>query len=337
VRVLRFVGERTYVLSDAGEIIPGMGRPVGSKTGRIPEGGYPEVSDELGGFLAGFIEGEACFGIAGQSRGNSHHCSMTLCSRADDAPMMRELVAGTRLGTVQAVPARRTSRPQVRWCIVAKSDCLRLVEILDRHPLRGRKSRDFAIWRAGVRWWADDPAQRRANRDWAPLIYLKDQLHRSKRYDESAGDVVDQGSATGLDPDWRPFLAGFATAEGSLVMNRNRRTRYVPQFRINLRADDLMLLAQLHRRTGTGRLFVYERAGNPVSSWVVSSRDDLGVLVGLFDASRVQGRKAREYLIWGQAVNAYRAGSRGTELRDLSGLLRRERTYRAPCARVEYP
>jgi hypothetical protein len=40
-----------------------MGRPVGSTNGRVPEGGYPDIDPEFGGFLAGFIEGEATLSI----------------------------------------------------------------------------------------------------------------------------------------------------------------------------------------------------------------------------------------------------------------------------------
>lgn len=313
-----------------------MGRPVGSKNGRIPEGGYPPISDELGGFLAGFIEGEACFLIASQS-GFGYRCAMTLNSRADDALLIAELVNKSRLGTVRTVEARRTSLPQVRWSIAAKSDCCRLVEILDRYPLRGRKSRDFAIWRAGLEWWVgDDPTRRRPNRDWEPLIYLKRQLHQSKRYKEPGVPVTDDGPATGLSPDWRPFLAGFATAEAGLVINRASEKRYVPRLRINLRADDLQLLAQLHRRTGIGRLFAYQRAGNPVASWVVSSREDLGELVRLLDLSRLRGRKGREYAIWREAVDVCRAGADGSgpRMRELGEFLLKEREYRDPPARL---
>jgi hypothetical protein len=71
------------------------GRPVGSTSGRIPAGGYPEIDAELGGFLAGFIEGEACFSLPKQPKGQNHRCTMSLCVRADD-PRLREGLAAER-------------------------------------------------------------------------------------------------------------------------------------------------------------------------------------------------------------------------------------------------
>jgi hypothetical protein len=52
-----------------------MGRPVGSTSGREPGNGYPTVSSELGGFLAGFIEGEGSFGIQKQPGGSNYRCA----------------------------------------------------------------------------------------------------------------------------------------------------------------------------------------------------------------------------------------------------------------------
>jgi hypothetical protein len=87
-------------------------RPIGSKDGRVPHGGYPDIGPEVGGFLAGFLEGEACFAIQRQTRGYGFRCTMEVGIRADDAELLRHLARATRLGTVTPVPAQRTSRPQ---------------------------------------------------------------------------------------------------------------------------------------------------------------------------------------------------------------------------------
>jgi hypothetical protein len=88
---------RTYVPSAHDVIISSDVRPVGSKNGRVPEGGYPRVDRELGGFLAGFIEGEACFTISRQTRGYGYRCVMSLNVRDDDGSLLHELAEKTRL------------------------------------------------------------------------------------------------------------------------------------------------------------------------------------------------------------------------------------------------
>lgn len=318
-----------------------MGRPVGSKNGRRPPGGYPEVDEELGGFLAGFIEGEACFSIVRQSRGFGYRCAMRLCSRADDAGLIHDLAAKTHIGTVRPVKAQRTSRPQMSWSVVAKADCLRLIEILDQYPLRGRKSRDFAIWRAAVNWWVGgDPAQRRPNGDWEPMGYLKERLHEAKRYNPDPLALLDDGPP-GLTGDWPAYLAGLVSAEGSLSINESGPRTYVPRLRVNMRADDLPLLTELHGRAGVGRLYEYERSddsGKPVAAWVTSSRSDLAALVRILDAHAPRGRKAREYQIWHRAVLAHRMGAgasgRTHNLRTLKRRLEQARVYPAGSARL---
>jgi hypothetical protein len=79
---------RTYVPSAHDVIISSDVRPVGSKNGRVPEGGY--------------------------------RCVMSLNVRDDDGSLLHELAEKTRLGRVGSVAARPTSRPQTRWMVSAK-------------------------------------------------------------------------------------------------------------------------------------------------------------------------------------------------------------------------
>jgi hypothetical protein len=164
-----------------------MACPVGSTAGRTPPGGYPAVGTALGGFLAGFLEGEASFNIANQAGWANHRCVMALRVRDDDRALITSLARATRIGSVTRLRARATSKPQVDWRVVAKSDCIRLTEIVDAFPLRGRKSYDYAIWRAAVRCWiGDDPTRYENNRDWEPMRYLKVQLTAARRFDPGA-------------------------------------------------------------------------------------------------------------------------------------------------------
>jgi hypothetical protein len=177
-----------------------LGRPVESRSGREPVGGYPSISPDLGGFLAGFIEGEGSFRIRKQPKNTNHGCNMTLTARDDDADLIYELARLTELGRVTWSPARGRSRPQVAWNLSAKADCIRLIEILDEYPLRGRKSRDYAIWSAAVHWWTmGDPTRTARFRDWEPMIYLKKRLQDAKQFSpaEALRDIDDH--VPGLD------------------------------------------------------------------------------------------------------------------------------------------
>ena len=115
----------------------------------------PEVDSAFGHWLAGFIDGEGCFSIKHQRRGQGlktkkgyYYCSFRLALRIDDEAILQEAVRRTGLGSVHYVNAGPT-RPhkQAVWTIQARAECLGLVAILDRCPLRAKKQRDFAIWR----------------------------------------------------------------------------------------------------------------------------------------------------------------------------------------------
>ncbi len=311
-----------------------VGRPPGSKNGRIPEGGYPEVSAEVGAFLAGFIEGEGCFSVSKQSGKPNHGCSMRIAVREDDRGLLAELAAATRLGSLVKTRNRGAAAPQVAWAIQAKSDCKRLVEILDRYPLRGRKSHDYAIWRPAVDWWVGENAQvTRVRRDWAPMLYLKKRLSEVKRYEAGTSPRIDD--PPGLNGDWGGFFAGFFTAEGSLGIYAKGR-RLWPRAAIRVRADDAPLLEELCNRTAIGRVYgPYPNPPvSPVVSWFAVSADDIHQLVWMLGFNPLKGRKGREFEIWRQAVelvdrNRSPKSAQG-RLQRLKVQLEEARAYRAP-------
>lgn len=114
---------------------------------------YPEVSDDFGHWLAGFIDGEGCFSITyNGGRGNhSMRCQFRIALRSDDTPLLEECQRVTGLGTVYQQAGRGTDNPSAMWHVAHKSDAARLIELLDRFALRSKKARDYMIWREGVR------------------------------------------------------------------------------------------------------------------------------------------------------------------------------------------
>lgn len=320
-----------------------MARPHGSRNGRRPPGGYPEVSQEFAGFLAGFIEGEACFSINKQTSHDNHKCGMSMVARDDDRDLVLGLARASGLGSYTRRAASDGSRSQVVWTVGAKSDCQRLVQIIDGCPLRGRKSLDFAIWRAAVDWWVgNDPTSREADRDWTPIAYLKERLHEVKHFSlaEVGREIVDTGS--GLEPDWGSYLSGYFTAEGCFGIYSSGGLK--PKAQLRVRHDDRPLVDELRRRVGAGRLYDADRPaseGSPCVSWTVCSREDLDRLAHVFDKHPPRGRKLREYEIWREAVAEYAKGQRPAARQARLAALRRAlagaKAYHPPGELEEWP
>jgi len=283
---------------------PRIGRPLGSRNGRMPSAGYPEISPKSGAFISGFIEGEATFSIRRQPHGTNHSCALSLACRADDEPLLLDLAAATDLGTIGRIPARGSSHPQAVWTVCAKSDCRRLIEILDRYPLRGRKSRDYAIWRAAVNWWIGvDITRGYRNRDWAPMIDMKRRLEEQRRYASGVAPSI-RDVHPGLAHDWAGFLAGFWTAEASMGIHRNGEG-FIPKAHISVRADDQTLLRELQTRALVGTFYLSPgrpTSPSPCATWMIRRGGDLTALVAILDAFPPRGRKGREYAIWRQAA-----------------------------------
>ncbi len=276
-----------------------MGRPVGSTSGREPPGGYPGGRPRHWWLPREFHRGRRLLGISKQPRNTNHSCRFSLNVRDDDADLLRELAAITSLGRVVSIPARRTSRPQVAWLISAKSDCLRLVELLERHPMRGRKAGDLDIWASAVRWWVNSDATKTIRgRNWSPMIELKHRLHANKRLGGMCRVANDVAHA-----DWAPYFAGLFTAEGALTLSINGAS-VIPRAQVTLRIDDLPLVKEIQRQTQTGRVYLSRRV-HPSAAWCVRRGDELSRVVQLLDEGPLRGKKAREFSVWRRAVALY--------------------------------
>jgi hypothetical protein len=254
---------------------------------------------------------------------------VTLKERDDDASLIDELARSTQIGRVRPCSARRTSNPQVCWSVIAKADCLHLIKILDTYPLRGRKSKDYAIWSAAVRWWcSDDATATTRNRDWTAAKYLKARLEEGRRFKGGKTPLVDE-KGPGLCADWPDYFAGFFTAEGSFLITRNG-AGLAPRAQLALRSDDVVLLDELRERTNLGRVYsplAKQGASKPAAGWFIRDRVEVFALVELCDRHPPRGRKRHEYEIWREAVAEYGVGGRNPQLRVLREALRARRAY----------
>jgi hypothetical protein len=124
---------------------------------------WVSVDSELdGGFAAGLIAGDGHFAILPNNGVTTWRCFLSVGLRADDTPLLADLSRWSGAGNLVAVPARRTSRPQTNWIVQRKADCQRLVSILDRHPILGKKQGQYAIWRKAIAVWTGMRGDRQA-------------------------------------------------------------------------------------------------------------------------------------------------------------------------------
>jgi hypothetical protein len=107
----------------------------------------------LGHWFAGFIDGEGCFYIADltKARPGVYRPRFALTLRCDDRSTLeaaREVFGN--IGTLHEYEPSGAGRRVVRWMFQSQSDCEALCAILDQHPLRSKKAKDYALWRKAV-------------------------------------------------------------------------------------------------------------------------------------------------------------------------------------------
>jgi hypothetical protein len=96
---------------------------------------------ELAPYLGGLFTGEGHLSIS------TGRCRVTLKLRDDDRPLLEAIAVATGLGGIYATGAYRTSRPAAAWNVHRRDEMPHAVELLERCGLRGRKLREFDVWR----------------------------------------------------------------------------------------------------------------------------------------------------------------------------------------------
>jgi hypothetical protein len=110
-----------------------------------------DTVDGFGHWFAGFTAGEGSFNISKNGRG-ARFCVFRIGLHVDDAPILYEVANRLEMGRV-VVGETPSSGWRALWTVQRKSECLRLVELFERYPLRAKKQRDFEVWAEAVRLW----------------------------------------------------------------------------------------------------------------------------------------------------------------------------------------
>jgi hypothetical protein len=272
-------------------------RPGGEAAIRARLAGSPGLNAADAHTLAGLLDAESHLAITPNNGGAGWRCACKVALRNDDQEILMTYRDKLGLGHLTPVAARARSRPQVRWTIESKLECRVLTELLDAHPMRGRKRAEYEIWREAAILWA---SKRRAT---GPGVrarlaklaeYLRvERIYRTPPVDARLPDMTDPYAAS--------YFAGFFSGEGSFGLSP-RNARFV----VKLRRDDRPLLEAFRRDFGIGSIrdVKAQEPWSPAAVWHVTGARDVLAGIQLFDSAPLLGRKARQYEAWRPGAQA---------------------------------
>jgi LAGLIDADG endonuclease len=108
-------------------------------------------------YLGGFFSGEGCFGLTGlQPRA-------VIKLRREDRSILELFAARFGVGLVRDRAAYGDDNPSVTWTICASRELASAICLLDAAQLRGRKRREFEVWRQAAH---ERASARLARRPW---------------------------------------------------------------------------------------------------------------------------------------------------------------------------
>jgi LAGLIDADG endonuclease len=272
-------------------------RPGGEAAIRSRLAASPGLSDAEAHTLAGFLDAESHLAVIPNNGGATWRCECSVNLRDDDREILISYRDKLGLGHLTQIAARNGSRPQVLWKISSKIECQALAEVLDEHPLRGRKRREYEIWREASMVWASrrrgpGPAGR------VRLAQLAGYLLAERAYSDPPQDAVLPDMTDAYAPS---YFAGFFSGEGSFRLAR-RHARFV----IKLRRDDRPLLDAFCRDFDIGSVVDVAaiEPWSPAAVWHVIGARDVLKGIELFESAPLLGRKARQYRAWRPGAQA---------------------------------
>lgn len=143
-----------------------------------------------------------------------------------------------------------------------------------------------------------------------------------------------------MDDSFGFWLAGLADGEGCFSINVRRARGYrsfMCAFEIRLRDDDRSLIELIHETLGFGRINEVGGYGRsrPSVGFRVETKAACIPLCEVFDAYPLRSKKAKDYVVWRAAVEAWRQNGRHRGICDWSLMeryaceLREGRRYQA--------
>jgi len=137
------------------------------------------MNEAFSNWFAGFVAGEGSFTLYHRPGTKCFAAELSIQLRDDDLDILLEIQENLQAGTVSRYrPRNRDWNPLAQWAVRKRSECFRIVQIFDAHPLRAKKQRDFLIWREAVLELQKSPEQR----DTQKLLYLQGKLRFTRNY-----------------------------------------------------------------------------------------------------------------------------------------------------------
>jgi len=100
-------------------------------------------------WLAGFIEGEGCFGV--YLHGQYYQPEFTINIRDDDAMILEEIRETLHCkAKISYRKPKGRSMPQVQLMVRGINDLLKLITVLNENPFIGKKRPQYNIWKEAV-------------------------------------------------------------------------------------------------------------------------------------------------------------------------------------------
>jgi hypothetical protein len=266
-------------------------RPGGEAAIRSRLAASPGLAEAEAHTLAGFLDAESHLAVIPNNGGATWRCECSVALRDDDREILVSYRDKLGLGHLTPVAARNGSRPQVHWKIGSKLECQVLTQLLDAHPLRARKAREYEIWREAVGIWAFE-RQGLEHSGRARMVQLAEYLRAERVYREPQPDVVLPDMTDHHAPN---YFSGFFSGEGSFNLS-GRRARFV----IKLRRDDRPVLDAFCHDFAIGSVVNVPaiEPWSPAAVWHVTRATDVLKGIDRFDSAPLLGRKARQYRAW---------------------------------------
>jgi LAGLIDADG endonuclease len=143
------------------------------------------MKNDFGHWLAGFADGEGCFSVSvyyPHSSSVQITPSFIIQLRADDRPILTEIQREIGVGTVYRVNLTGNRGTNYKLIVQGWRQCLQIVNLFDRFPLRAKKARDFEVWREIVIYMSKTGQRNGAGvRDIRPILRWKKKMERQRR------------------------------------------------------------------------------------------------------------------------------------------------------------
>jgi hypothetical protein len=144
---------------------------------------FPDIDDSFGNWLAGFVDGEGCFGIYNNDRGGRIY-TFKVALRADDAEILREIKNKLGVGRFAIrVKNGPGSNPAAVWVVQSIAELHDvIVPLFTKYKLRTKKKRDFEMFAEAVMMRASAFNKHLSTEHRNDLLALAAQLRAVKKY-----------------------------------------------------------------------------------------------------------------------------------------------------------